>query len=118
VVSLVDLFRTLTDLCDLPDKPDTMGRSLVPLLRDSSIPWPHAAITHLDQPESYAISTERWRYLHYKGGDEELYDIQSDPHEWTNLVSKTEHAAKLTEMRALAPKDITPMPISAETRKN
>lgn len=118
VVSLVDLFRTLTDLCGLPDKPDTMGRSLVPLLRDPSAPWPHAAITHLDQPDSYAISAERWRYIHYKGGDEELYDIQSDPHEWTNLAPRIEHTAKLTEMQALAPKDITPLPVMEGAPKN
>jgi hypothetical protein len=40
-----------------------------------------------------------------KGGDQELYDIVSDPHEWTNLAPKAEHAAKLTEMRTLAPKE-------------
>ena len=106
-VSLVDLFRTLTELCGLPDKPGTMGQSLVPLLREPSKPWPQAAITHLDQPESYAISTEHWRYIHYQGGDEELYDIKSDPHEWTNLAPKAGHAAKLVEMRALAPKELT-----------
>ena len=113
-VSLVDLFRTLTELCGLPDKPDVMGHSLVPLLRDPSLAWPHAAITHLDQPESYAISTEHWRYIHYQGGDEELYDIVSDPYEWHNLAPDTEHAAKLTEMRALAPKEIKG---AAETAK-
>ena len=117
-VSLVDLFRTLTDLCDVPDKPGIMGHSLVPLLRDPNTAWPHFAITHLDLPESYSISTERWRYIHYKGGDEELYDIESDPHEWINLAPKSEHAAKLAEMRDLAPKDITPMPAAKDVRKN
>lgn len=116
-VSLVDLFRTLADLCGLPDNPDIMGRSLVPLLRDPSMAWPHAAITHLDQPESYAISTERWRYIHYKSGDEELYDILSDPHEWTNLAPKAEHAVKLAEMRALAPKEIAPLIFPGEKRQ-
>ena len=112
VVSLVDLFRTLTDLCGLPDKSDIMGRSLVPLLRDPSVPWPHAAITHLDQPESYAVSTERWRYIHYQGGGEELYDIAGDPHEWTNLTEMTKYSEKLAEMRALAPKDLAPIPMA------
>ena len=116
-VSLVDLFRTLTDLCGLPDKPDVMGHSLIPLLRDPSLVWPHAAITHLDQPESYAISTERWRYIHYKGGDEELYDIGSDPYEWTNLAPNSEHAAKLAEMRTLAPRELKPLARPAETKE-
>jgi arylsulfatase A-like enzyme len=105
-VSLVDLFTTLTELCGLPEKDGLESRSLVPLLANPSAEWPHAAITHLDKPENYAITTERWRYIHYQGDEEELYDIANDPHEWTNLAAKPEHAAKLAEMRALAPKEI------------
>jgi arylsulfatase A-like enzyme len=108
-VNLVDLFATLTDLCGLPPKPDIESRSLVPLLRDPAAPWPHAAITHLDHPRNYAISTQRWRYIHYRDGGEELYDIEMDPHEWTNLAAKPAHAAKLAELRALAPRQIAPV---------
>jgi arylsulfatase A-like enzyme len=108
-VNLVDIFATLTDLCGLPAKSEIESRSLVPLLRDPTAAWPHAALTHLDHPENYALSTERWRYIHYRGGGEELYDIETDPHEWTNLATQPEHAAKLTEMRSLAPRHIAPV---------
>jgi arylsulfatase A-like enzyme len=108
-VSLVDLFGTLTDLTGLPAKKDAESRSLVPLLRNPRAEWPHAAITHLDRPHNYAISTQRWRYLHYVDGGEELYDIGTDPHEWTNLAADPGHAARLAEMRGLAPKDIAPV---------
>lgn len=110
-VSLVDLFGTLTDLCGLPSKPDIGSRSLVPLLRDPNVQWPHAAITHLDNPQNYAISTEKWRYIHYVGNEEELYDIESDPYEWTNLAKlpTAEHAVKLTEMRGLVPPSFAPV---------
>jgi arylsulfatase A-like enzyme len=108
-VSLVDLFGTLTDLCGLPPKEGIESCSLVPLLRNPAAPWPHAAITHLDQPQNFAVSTERWRYIHFRDGGEELYDIATDPHEWTNLASKPENAAKLAEMRALAPESIAPV---------
>lgn len=113
-VSLVDLFGTLTDLCGLPAKEGIESRSLVPLLRDPTAMWPHAAITHLDRPENYAISTEGWRYIHYFDGSEELYDIASDPHEWTNLAGKPDKAAKLAEMRSLAPTELKPLPPAAE----
>jgi arylsulfatase A-like enzyme len=117
-VSLVDLFGTLTALCGLPAKPDIESRSLLPLLRDPAAPWPHAALTQLDLPENYALSTERWRYIHYRGGGEELYDIETDPHEWTNLAAKPEHAKKLAELRACAPGEFKPLVPPAETRKN
>ena len=108
-VSLVDLFGTLTDLCGLPPKADIESRSLTPLLRNPQAEWPHAAVTHLDRPQNYAVSTQRWRYIHYFDGGEELYDIETDPHEWTNLATKPEHAAKLAEMRLLASKHIAPI---------
>lgn len=108
-VNLVDLFETLTELCGLPSKPGIESRSLVPLLRDPATPWPHPALTHLDHPQNFAISTERWRYIHYRDNGEELYDIETDPHEWTNLASKSEHAAKLAEMRELVPDDFAPV---------
>ena len=108
-VSLTDLFCTLTELCGLPDKADVQHHSLIPLLRNPAAKWSHAAITHLDHPQSYAISTERWRYIHYRNGDEELYDVQADPHEWTNLASRPEQAAQLARMRALTPSSTVPV---------
>jgi hypothetical protein len=110
-VSLVDLFGTLTDLCDLPvPKADIDSRSLVPLLRNPQAEWPSRRPHPSRQARNYAISTQRWRYIHYAGGEEELYDIETDPHEWTNLATKPEHAAKLAELRALAPLDAVPVP--------
>lgn len=111
-VSLVDLFSTLTDLCGLPAKPGIESRSLVPLLRDPKAEWPHAALTHLDRPQNYAISTERWRYIHYFDGGEELYDIETDPHEWRNLLHgepEAGHLARAAELRALAPANPAPI---------
>ncbi len=108
-VGLVDLYPTLTDLCGLPDKANNTGNKLTPLLRDPATLWKHAAVTHLNHPESFALSTERWRYIHYQGGDEELYDIQTDPYEWNNLAPKAEHSAQLAEMRSLVPKNMAPI---------
>lgn len=107
-VSLLDLFPTLLELCGLPEKAGLNGRSLVPLLSDPQAKWPHASLTHLDRPGNYAISTERWRYIHYFRGGEELYDIESDPHEWTNLAVDPDHRRQLETMRSLAPAEMKP----------
>jgi arylsulfatase A-like enzyme len=108
-VNLVDLFSTLTELSGIPAKPEIQSRSLVPLLKNPEASWPFPVLTHLDHSGNYAISTQRWRYIHYRDGGEELYDIETDPYEWINLASKPEHAAKLAEMREHKPKQIAPI---------
>ena len=35
------------------------------------------------------MRSERWRYIRYRDGSEELYDHQNDPHEWNNLAEDT-----------------------------
>ncbi|MCP4454659.1 MAG: sulfatase-like hydrolase/transferase, partial [Planctomycetes bacterium] len=102
-VNLLSLFPTLTELAGLPHKPDNDGPSLVPLLNRPDANWPHVSVTHLAEPGSFGLSAERWRYIHYATGDEELYDCQVDPHEWSNLADSAEHFPKLNELRALAP---------------
>mgnify|MGYP003636488583 CR=1 FL=1 len=102
-VSLLSLFPTLTELSGIPGKPDNDGPSFVSLLKDPEADWKHVAVTHLGGPNSYGLSADDWRYIHYPNGDEELYHIAKDPYEWENLAANPEHAPKLAEMRALAP---------------
>ncbi len=89
VVSLIDLYATLLDLCDLPENPKNEGHSLKPLLKDPRKEWSYPAITGWEN-NSFAIQTEGYRYIRYGDGSEELYDHQSDLKEWTNLAGKPE----------------------------
>ena len=87
-VSLLDLYPTLVELCGLPQKPELEGESLVPLLKDPAAPWDHPAVTTHGR-NNHAVRTERWRYIRYADGTEELYDHDNDPHEWTNLAAES-----------------------------
>lgn len=112
-VSLQDLFHTLNELCALPPSanPNSGRISLVPLLKNPKAEWPHAAICQLENPGDYSVSHESWRYIHYKEGEEELYDIAKDPHEWHNLLHQNptpEHRAKADELKAFGP--VNPAP--------
>ena len=104
-VSLLSLAPTLLQLCGLPPQSRHDGPSLVPLLADPGANWPHVALTHLGQAGSFGLSDNRWRYIRYAGGGEELYDVQSDPYEWHNLAAKKEHQVTLRRLRSVAPRD-------------
>jgi arylsulfatase A-like enzyme len=87
VTSLLDIYPTLAELCDLPVDESLDGHSLVPLLEDPQAEWAYPAITTYDFGE-YSVRTERWRYIRYIDDSEELYDHDNDPEEWTNLAGE------------------------------
>jgi hypothetical protein len=53
---------------------------------------------------NHAVRTERWRYLRYADGSEELYDCKADPNEWTNLAGDAKLADVRKELAAWLPK--------------
>ncbi len=107
-VSLLSLAPTLLELAELPANDNHHGPSLLPLLRNPEAAWPHVTLTHLEQPGGFALSAQRFRYIRYPGGDEELYDIKNDPHEWSNLSEDPSHEATFRRLRSLAPKKFAP----------
>ncbi|MDZ7720807.1 MAG: DUF4976 domain-containing protein [Balneolaceae bacterium] len=54
-------------------------------------------------PRNEGIRTERYKYLNFLDSDplyEELYDLETDPHEEINLAGDPKYAELLQEMRA------------------
>jgi uncharacterized sulfatase len=104
LVELVDLYPTLAELAGLPVRAQLEGQSMVPLLDNPSRKWKSAAFTQMKQGniEGRAVRTDRYRYIRWTGEhpDEELYDHQADPHEFTNLARDGKrNAATLAAMR-------------------
>jgi arylsulfatase A-like enzyme len=90
-VNLIDIYPTLIDLCGLSPKPELDGVSLVPLLRDPTSTREQPSLTTLERG-NHAVRSERWRYIRYSDGTEELYDHTADPREWTNLANDERHS--------------------------
>jgi arylsulfatase A-like enzyme len=104
-VALVDLYPTLCDLVKLPQPEHLDGTSLKPLLLDPSAKRDKPAVTCMGGGKNagYAARDERWRYIRYANGSEELYDHQSDPNEWTNLAARPDLVAEKVRLAAFFP---------------
>ena len=111
---LLDMYPTLIDLAALPPRAGLEGHSLLPQLRDAKAPRPWPAITTHNQG-NHTVRTERWRYIRYADGSQELYDLQADPNEWRNLAADPAHAATLGELAGWLPQvDVPSAPGSAQ----
>ena len=106
-VSFIDIYPTLVELCGLPPKKELQGQSLVPLLKDLQTDWIRPALmTHGFM--NHALRTDRWRYIKYNDGSEELYDHENDELEWTNLAGKEEYKPVIEELRKWLPQENEP----------
>ena len=105
-VSLIDLFPTF---CELAGRtPDTAsGNSLCGLLSgmDESSAWKDLAICEylsegVCEPMRMIVSDRgRWKYVHVRGHDELLFDLQEDPLEQRNLALAPEHQTRRQILR-------------------
>jgi len=110
---LMDIYPTLIELAGVPRRNDLEGISLLPQLKNALSKKERPAITTHNQG-NHGIRSERWRYIHYADGSEELYDMQKDPSEWHNLAGKSEYAAIIADHQKWLPKvDLPPAPNSA-----
>lgn len=88
-VNLLDIYPTLTELLGA-EKPKTVeGESLMPFLKDPNAPKDAPTLTTYGRG-NHALRDERWRYIRYTDGTEELYDRNADPLEWENLAAKAD----------------------------
>lgn len=97
-VNLIDLYPTLVEMCGLsPPEHQFDGQSLVPNLKNPARLTGRTSLT-LFNPGNCSLRSDRWRYIRYNEGSEELYDLENDPNEWHNLANRKEHAKTRREM--------------------
>ena len=111
-VSLVDLYPTVVELAGLEMPAHPEGTSLVPLLKEPDLAWDRAAVS-TNQFGNHAVSSDRYRYLRYSDGSEELYDIEADPHEWNNLAGDPKYRDVIAEHAVWLPAHDEPTDPSA-----
>ena len=106
VVNLIDMYPTLVELCGLTGEPtENEGRSFAesyPLVRT----W--SGVTGLRCRTigygGHRIYDGRYSYIVFASkGTEELYDHETDPMEWHNLVSNPEYSKIKARLKSYVP---------------
>lgn len=101
-VDFMSVYATLSELCGLPIPEHTEGPSLVPLLKSPTAKWDRPAVTTHGRG-NHAVRSERFRYIRYANGDQELYDHDADPMEWKNLAGDSRYAAEIAALAKWIP---------------
>jgi arylsulfatase A-like enzyme len=108
-VGLIDLYPTLVELCRLPPRGGLEGTSFAPLLKNPALSSTRPILTTHGRG-NHSVRSARWRYIRYADGNEELYDHEADPNEWTNVAAKPEHGSiKLDLARAIPVVEAAPI---------
>jgi arylsulfatase A-like enzyme len=110
LVLAIDIAPTVVELAGGTPGPQMQGRSLVPLLAGRAGGWRRSflieyftenAMSWLVGMSYKAVRTERHKLIHWvnRDGVDELYDVQSDPYELSNVIDEARYADVARELR-------------------
>jgi choline-sulfatase len=124
--SLVDAVQTIAELGGVEVPDDWNGDSMLPWMDDAKAKWKDLAVSEYyghNIASGYAmIRMAKYKYVYHTPADEnhpaeqELYDLQTDPGEFTNLAHHTEHKDRVEAMHKALVKEIGEDPDKTELR--
>ncbi len=93
LVELLDLFPTISRLCGLPVPDRIQGKDISELLDHPEREVREAAFSVAPARKGFLLRSQRWAYIQYgeqAQGGIELFDMQQDPKQYTNLAQRPE----------------------------
>jgi arylsulfatase A-like enzyme len=113
-VLTVDMAPSLLELAGARALANVDGRSWVTLVKSGDPNWRKSWFYYYNYEQQFpytpnirGVRTETWKYIHYPEGEgrpdrhmAELYNLQNDPGELTNLIDVAEHAPAVEQLKA------------------
>ena len=102
LVELLDLYPTISSQCGLKIPAGIQGKDLSPLLDDPDQRVRDTAFSVDPRNKGnrgFLLRDEHWAFIQYKedaSGGIELYDMQKDPQQFTNLAERPENQLTVT----------------------
>ena len=89
LTELLDLYPTISSLCELPKQPHLQGKDISKMLDDPKHTVREAAFSVAPFRQGFLLREDDWSYIQY-GEDAskgiELFDVRKDPKQYTNLA--------------------------------
>jgi arylsulfatase A-like enzyme len=112
-VLTLDFAPSILDICGVAPLKKTHGASWKKLLQGEPAGWRTSFAYFYNYEKQFpytpnvrGVRTDRYKYIHYPPGDggpnrhmAELYDLQADPDESTNLIAQPKQAATVAELQ-------------------
>ncbi|MAR10407.1 MAG: iduronate-2-sulfatase [Blastopirellula sp.] len=102
LVELLDLYPTVASLCGLEVPERVQGKDLSPLLDDPTQEVRQAAFSVAPMRQGFLLRDHEYAYIQYKedaSGGIELFDVQQDPGQFTNLAKNAKYADVVAKYR-------------------
>lgn len=99
-VSLQDIYPTIIALAGL-DRPSHVHGYDISNMMYRSGHISRTAVLSTHQEGNHSIRTDELRFLRFKNGDVELYNMKDDPFEYHNLIDSTEHSRTIDSLNTM-----------------
>jgi len=103
LVELIDLYPTIASLAGLEVPTRLQGKNLAPLFDDPSHTVRETAFSVAPTSQGFLLRDDKWSCIQYgegAAGGVELFDMQADPKQYTNLASKPEFASVVDRFKS------------------
>ncbi|MCM4166088.1 Ulvan-active sulfatase [Arenibacter antarcticus] len=99
---LLDLYPTVAELAGLKYSKNIQGKSIAKTLENPEIEVRDMAFSVSQGGKTFLIRTKKWAYIQYDedaGSGMELFDMEYDPKQYTNLAYNPQYAEVRTQMQ-------------------
>lgn len=123
LAEFVDIAPTLLEACGVKVPESVQGKSLLPLLSGKAVAHRERVFVEYSENEEAMVRTDRWKLIYTTGARKredgyetgkllpgrvvQLFDMQTDPNEMTNLANKPERADRVKQLTETLEKHLT-----------